>query len=262
VSIHDTPLKTHMVYQTLHADHYLEGDIATALRLLTAAVRPGAADAAAIAARRRRWTQAHEAYLAQRRAAEEQARAGTGIDPVALCAALARALPAEAIIVDETITAHPIVRQHLDFTRPQSYFRVFGGLGQGLGVALGAKLAAAARPVVLVTGDGGFLYNPVIQALGAAKAHGLPILAVVFNNGRYQAMKQGHVHHYPAGVSVGADLFYGVHIDGPDYAEFAKPFGFWGRKVERLEALAAALPEALTALQDGKSAILNVAITR
>ncbi|HEX4113985.1 MAG TPA: thiamine pyrophosphate-dependent enzyme, partial [Stellaceae bacterium] len=262
VSIHDTPLKTHMVYQTLHADHYLEGDIATALRLLTAAVRPGAADAAAIAARRQRWTQAHEAYLAQRRAAEEQARAGTGIDPVALCAALARALPAEAIIVDETITAHPIVRQHLDFTRPQSYFRVFGGLGQGLGVALGAKLAAAARPVVLVTGDGGFLYNPVIQALGAAKAHGLPILAVVFNNGRYQAMKQGHVHHYPAGVSVGADLFYGVHIDGPDYAEFAKPFGFWGRKVERLEALAAALPEALTALKDGKSAILNVAITR
>jgi thiamine pyrophosphate-dependent acetolactate synthase large subunit-like protein len=262
VSIHDTPLKTHMVYQNLHIDHYLEGDIAAALRLLAAATRPGAGEAAAIAARRRRWTKAHEDYLARRRDAEDEARGGDGIDPVALCAALARALPKDAIVVDETITAHPIVRQHLDFTQPQSYFRVFGGLGQGLGVALGTKLAAGDRPVVLVAGDGGFLYNPVIQALGAAKAHGLPILAVVFNNGRYQAMKQGHVHHYPAGVSVGADLFYGVHIDGPDYAEFAKPFGFWGRKVERRDALDAALPEALAALKDGKSAILNVVLTR
>jgi acetolactate synthase-1/2/3 large subunit len=262
VSIHDTPLKTHMVYQNLHADHYLEGDIATALRLLTAAARPSGVDADAIAARRQRWAKAREAYLATRRGEQEQARAAAGIDPVALCASLARALPPEAIIVDETITAHPIVRRHLDFTRPQSYFRVFGGLGQGLGVALGAKLATADRPVVLVAGDGGFLYNPVIQALGAAKAHGLPILAVVFNNGRYQAMKQGHVHHYPAGVSVGADLFYGVHIDGPDYAEFAKPFGAYGRKVERLDALDAALPEALAALAAGRSAILNVAITR
>ena len=262
VSIHDTPLKTHMVYQNLHADHYLEGDIATALRLLAAATRPGAADADAVTVRRQRWTRAHNAYEAKRRAAEDQARAAAGIDPVALCAALAQALPADAIIIDESITAHPIVRQHLNFTQLQGYFRVFGGLGQGLGTALGVKLAAPERPVVVVAGDGGFLYNPVIQALGAAKNHGLPILAVVFNNGRYQAMKQGHVHHYPQGVSVEADLFHGVHIEGPDYAEFAKPFGFYGRRVERLADLTAALPEALAALQEGRSAILNVMLTR
>ncbi|HEY5209766.1 MAG TPA: thiamine pyrophosphate-dependent enzyme [Stellaceae bacterium] len=262
VSIHDTPLKTHMVYQNLHADHYLEGDIATALRLLTAAAQPGAADADALTARRRRWHAAHDAYEAMRRAAEDQARAASGIDPVALCAALAEALPADAIIVDESITAHPIVRQHLNFTQAQGYFRIFGGLGQGLGTALGVKLAAPERPVVVVAGDGGFLYNPVIQALGAAKNHGLPVLAVVFNNGRYQAMKQGHVHHYPQGVSVAADLFHGVHIDGPNYAEFAKPFGFYGRRVERLADLTAALPEAIAALQEGRSAILNVMLTR
>jgi thiamine pyrophosphate-dependent acetolactate synthase large subunit-like protein len=262
VAIHDNPLKAHMVYQNLHADHYLEGDIATSLKLLAAAAKPSAADAKAVAARRQRWTRAHEAHVAAVRAEEEQAGAGAGIDPVALCAALARALPADAIVVDETITHHPLVRRHLNFTRPQSYFRVFGGLGQGLGMALGVKLGAGQRPVALVTGDGGFLYNPVIQALGAAKLHGLPILAVVFNNGRYQAMKQGHVHHYPEGASVGADLFYGVHIDAPDFAEFAKPFGFYGRRVDRLDALGAALSEALAAMAGGKSAILNVIVSR
>ncbi len=257
VAIHDNPIKAHMVYQNLHADHYLEGDIATSLNLLTAAM-PTAADAA----RRQRWQRAHESYLATRGAEQDEARAQAGIDPVALAAALGEALPPDAIVVDETITAHPIVRRHLNFTRPQSYFRVFGGLGQGLGTALGVKLAAPRRPVVLVTGDGGFLYNPIVQALGAAKAHGLPILAVVFNNRRYEAMRQGHVHHYPAGVSVGADLFYGVHIAGPDFAQFAKPFGAYGRTVERHGELAAALTEAQAAVADGKTAILNVAITR
>jgi acetolactate synthase I/II/III large subunit len=262
VAIHDNPHKAHMVYQNLHADHYLEGDIAASLNLLAASVPPNHKDADAIAARRQRWRRAHDAYLATRRAEADEARAAGGIDPVALTAALADALPADAIIVDETITAHPIVRRHLDFTRPQSYFRVFGGLGQGMGTALGVKLAAAGRPVVLVAGDGGFLYNPIVQALGAAKTHDLPILTVVFNNGRYQAMKQGHVFHYPQGASVGADLFYGVHIAAPDLAEFAKPFGAYGRKVESLKDLAAALPEALAATKAGKAAILNVAITR
>jgi acetolactate synthase I/II/III large subunit len=128
VAIHDNPHKTHMAYQNLHADHYLEGDMATSLSLLAASL-PKSGDTARLA----RWHKAHEAYLATRRAEEEQARALPGIDPVALTAALAAALPADAIIVDETITVHPIVRRHLNFTRPQSYFRVFGGARPGHG---------------------------------------------------------------------------------------------------------------------------------
>ncbi|HEY7990080.1 MAG TPA: thiamine pyrophosphate-dependent enzyme [Stellaceae bacterium] len=259
VAIHDNPHKTHMVYQNLHADHYLEGDIASALNMLSAALPKGGD--AAHAARRDRWHQAHEAYVATRAAEQAAARARPGIDPVTLAAMLGDALPADAIVVDETITHHPIVRRHLNFTRPQSYFRVFGGLGQGMGTALGVKLASRDRPVVLTAGDGGFLYNPIVQALGAAKQHGLPILIAVFNNGRYQAMKQGHVFHYPKGASVEADLFYGVHLDAPDFADFARPFGAWGGKADTPAELAKALPEALAATRAGRAAILNVAVT-
>ena len=33
-------------------------------------------------------------------------------------------------------------------------------------------------------GDGSFLYNPVIQALGASKTYNIPILIVVCNNAK------------------------------------------------------------------------------
>jgi acetolactate synthase-1/2/3 large subunit len=262
VAIHDNPHKAHMVYQNLHADHYLEGDVGLTLKLLSAAAKPTALDAGKLADRRQRWKREREAFITELRAAEDKARAEPDIDPIAVVAAMAKELPPDTVFVDESITHHPLVRQHLMLTKPQSYFRVFGGLGQGLGTALGVKLAAPRRPVVLVAGDGGFLYNPIIQALGAARNHGLPILAVILNNGKYAAMKSGHVHHYPEGVSVGTNLFYGVDIDAPDLAEFAKPFGFFGRKVEKKEELAGALKDATAALSHGQAAILNVMVSR
>jgi hypothetical protein len=49
-----------------------------------------------------------------------------------------------------------------------------------------------------------------------------------------------------------------VAIDGPDYAELGKPFGFHGQKVERPAELAGAM----RAVDDGKTAILNVVLSR
>ena len=67
---------------------------------------------------------------------------------------------------------------------------------------------------LFVIGDGSFLYNPVVQALGAAKGNDLPILIVVCNNGQYRAMQVGHRHHYPDGVAQEADMWHGVFLLG------------------------------------------------
>ena len=171
-------------------------------------------------------------------------------------------MPADTIYVDETITHSPLIRQHLPQTTPQSFFRGSGGLGQGIGTALGIKLAAPRRPVALLVGDGSFLYNPIIQALGASKRHELPIVIVVLNNKKYEAMRKGHVHHYPDGASASKDLHYGVTIDGPDYEEFANHFGFHGQRVETRAELEGALQSALAATKAGKTAILNVMVSR
>jgi acetolactate synthase-1/2/3 large subunit len=155
-----------------------------------------------------------------------------------------------------------MLRQHLPQTMPQSFFRGSGGLGQGIGTALGIKLAAPKRPVVLLVGDGSFLYNPIIQALGASQRHELPITIVVMNNKKYEAMRKGHVHHYPDGASASNDLHYGVTIEGPDYEQLGSHFGFHGQKVEKLADLKGALQAALAANKQGKTSMLNVVVTR
>ncbi len=263
IAINETQFKGHMIYQQLHADVYLEGEIAAALQALTRALSAGKIDGEAVKARRAHWTRVHDDFVAGLKA--ERAKAGgngKAIEPLALIGALADVMPADTIYVDETILHAQILRQHLPFTKPQSFFRGFGGLGQGLGTALGVKLAAPERPVALLVGDGGFLYNPVIQALGASKQHNLPIMIVIFNNKGYMAMQKGHVHHYPDGAAENAHLHYGSRLNGPDYDALGSHFGIHGEKVEQSEKLANAVRTALKKVQAGTSAILNVLVSR
>ncbi len=262
VVIDNNPLKHQMVYQSLQADEYLEGNVAASLKLLVEAARAAGVTAQKHADRHQRWHQEHDKVAAEERAAETKARSnGDGVEPLALIDAMRAHMPEDTVYLDETIMHAGLLQQHLPWSQPQSYFRAGGGLGQGLGLALGVKLAAPKRPVVLFIGDGSFLYNPVVQAFGASKNNNLPITVVVMNNRKYLAMQKGHLHHYPDGVAHGADIYHGVHIDAPDYAEFGRPFGFRGQKVEKAGELKGALEGSLTAMKDGKSSILNVALT-
>src|SRR5262249_21105695 len=188
VAIGDNPHRGDMIYQSLHADVYLEGDAAETIGLLTTAMKSMKVDAKVVSARRQRFTREHEDYVTGLRAEREKAQNG-GLDPLALLGALGDVMPADTIYVDETITHSPLLRQHLPMKTPQSFFRGGGGLGQGIGTALGIKLAARERPVMLIVGDGSFLYNPIIQALGASKRHALPIAIVIMNNKKYEAMR-------------------------------------------------------------------------
>lgn len=261
VAIDEAPQHPEMVYQHLHADEFLEGDCASTLELLAEAVRAAGPDAARIAARRARWARAHAGMLEADAAALAEARARPGIDPAALFGALGAALPPDAIYADETITHRRALMRHRPYRGPQSYFRVAGGLGQGLGVALGLKLAAPGRVVASVLGDGSFMYNPVVQSLALSRHEGLPILVVIANNGGYSAMAREHRNFYPDGTAAAHDLFYGRAITDFDYAGLARLFDGHGARIEDPAALPAALEAALAAVQDGRTAILDVAVS-
>ncbi|MBW8481219.1 thiamine pyrophosphate-dependent enzyme [Actinomadura parmotrematis] len=265
VVIDDVPQRPHLSYQVLYADHYLEGGVAATLReLARLAGATGAADGAALAPRREAQAARRAAETAAIEAAEARAAAADGIDPVAVAAALRELLAdADAIVVDETITHSRVVQRHLRRDAPDSYFYVQGGLGQGIAVALGVKLAAPERPVVLTVGDGAFLYNPVIPSLDAARTHGLPVLIVVFNNREYRSMKMNHLRFYPEGAAVGTGEFLGVDLSGqPELAAFAEPFGMHGETVERPGELAPALDRALKSVRGGTTALVNISVSR
>ena len=182
------------------------------------------------------------------------------IHPTWLCAALSEALPEDTTYVDESVSDRDAVESHLRNRGPLSFIKVRGALGQGLGHAIGVKLAMPRRTVVALMGDGTFLYNPVTQSLGYAAQAGLPIIIVVFNNGGYRAMRNNQLAYYPDGTGKRHGIFPGEPIGGPDYATLGQPFGCWGRRIEDPNELVPALVEAHRATLEGKTAILNVVL--
>jgi len=262
VVIDEVPQRPHVVYQVLFADKYLEGNVANTLRQL--AKRGKDLDEAAVAVRRAAQEQRHADEQAAIAAAETKAAQAEGIDPVLVAATLRRLLEGQGgIVVDETITHSRVVKRHVQTADPDSYFYVQGGLGQGIAVALGVKLAARERPVVLTIGDGAFAYNPVIPSYDASNAYELPLLIVVFNNRVYKSMNLNHRRFYPEGAAADTGEWLGTDLHRlPRLAAFAEPFGMHTETVDAPEALAAALERALKAVAEGTTAVVDVLVTR
>lgn len=262
VVIDQVPQRPHIVYQVLFADVYLEGNVANTLRQL--AKRAKDLDDTAVAARRSAQEERHAAERAAVAAAETKAEQSEGVDPVLVAATLRRLLDGkDGVVVDETITHSRVVKRHLQTADPDSYFYVQGGLGQGIAVALGVKLAVEERPVVLTIGDGAFIYNPVIQSYDAAKAYELPVLIVVFNNRVYKSMNLNHRRFYPEGAAADTGEWLGTDLHRlPRLAAFAEPFGMHTETVDTTDALAPALERALKAVAEGTTAVVDVLVTR
>ncbi|MFF4250701.1 thiamine pyrophosphate-dependent enzyme [Streptomyces sp. NPDC001663] len=262
VVIDEVPQRPHVVYQVLYADRYLEGGVTNTLRQLTK--RANNLEVAAVTACRAAQEQQHADEQASIAAAEAKAEEAEGIDPVLVAATLRGLLDGrDAIVVDETITHSRVVKRHLQVSDPDSYFYVQGGLGQGIAVALGVKLAARQRPVVLTIGDGAFTYNPVIPSYDAAKTYELPLLIVVFNNRVYKSMNLNHRRFYPEGAAAGTGEWLGTDLRRlPRLAAFAEPFGMHTETVDAPHALAPALERALKAVADGTTAVVDVLVTR
>lgn len=102
------------------------------------------------------------------------------VDPV--LAALRAALPREAIVAFDVCLAGFLSRKDWFAWEPHACFYpgVYVGMGFGLPVGLGARLARPDRPVCVVAGDGGF--QMTMAELGTAAQHGIPVVVVVIND--------------------------------------------------------------------------------
>jgi acetolactate synthase-1/2/3 large subunit len=276
--IDETPHRPHVAYQVLTADRYVGGEMAATLRALTAAVRAIGVDEESVTARRQRLAEAYLRSEASRSLAESKAAghveaalrdSDTGaedgpVDPVAAVAALREAIGLEAVVVDETITHSRLIAKHLMAETPGRYRYVQGGLGQGLGVALGVKLALGPdRLVAFTVGDGSWLYNPVLPGLMASAQYGLPVLVVVFNNGKYLSMRHNHRRVYPDSVAARTGYQLGVDLSAqPDVAAVASSAGAAGFTVPTVKELGPVLDEAIAVVRGGRTAVVNIALTR
>lgn len=258
IVIDEVPQRPQMVHQVLHADRYLEGDVPPTLRAAAKLAPAGAGGE-----RRAKAEAAHAKLAARWQDAEELAAQADGIDAVHVAATLRECLPKGYVLFDESITHSRVVQAHVRPEEEGSYSYVQGGLGQGIGVALGGKLGNPDRFTVLSVGDGAFLYNPIVQALSASRDMSLPILIVVFNNNKYLSMKYNHLRFYPDGQSVENDIFHGVDLGSqPALEALAEPCGAKGIAVTDKAELKGKIEEAIVAVQSGCTTILNIHVVK
>ncbi len=163
------------------------------------------------------------------------------IRPERLMGDLASMLHAEDIVVADASYASIWTTNYLTSLAPGMRFlapRGLAGLGWGLPMALGAKLAAPDRRVFCLVGDGGFAH--VWSELETAKRHSLPVTVTVLNN---QIL--GYQKH-------AEDVLFGAHTTAVDFqpvdhAAIARACGVRGLRVEDPADYAAALAEAAAA---------------
>ncbi len=205
----------------------------------------------------------HEHYRAK--LSEDAARHSSDvpIDPRFLCHALAEAIPENAVITEETTVYRTLIQEVIPRDKPMSYFaRVTGGLGVGMGYALGAKLALRDRPMFALIGDGAFHYNPVPSCLGVAEEYRLPMHVIVFNNQRYLSMETSLLKYFPGGSAKSTGVHYGGPIaPPPDYQLYATAHGGYGVRVTRPGDIRPAIENALRHEAQGKLSVIDVVLS-
>ena len=151
--------------------------------------------------------------------------------------AIRAALPDDGIYIEEITQIGYVSRIAMPVYQPRTYLtsNYQGTLGWGFPTALGAKVAAPHRPVLCVTGDGGFLF--AANELATAVKHSINLVTVVFNDGAYGNVRRMQKERY-GGRVIASELH------NPDFVTYAESFGARGLRVhspvELREALAGA----------------------
>jgi thiamine pyrophosphate-dependent acetolactate synthase large subunit-like protein len=108
----------------------------------------------------------------------------------------------------------------------------FGSIGLGLQEAIGASLAAPDRPVVLFTGDGGFMMGGINEFNTAVRLR-QDLIVIVANDSAYGAE---HIQFLDRKMDPGLSQF-----DWPSFAEAANALGGRGVAVDSTESLEVAI---------------------
>lgn len=254
VHLAEDPVFQRYPMRSFRMDIAITTGVATGLQALEAALDALGPDADRIAARSARLA-AQSAE--RRRAARAKAVAGERISPDYLSRCIGEAVDADAIIVNE----YPLRQDHCPRQRPGTFFGLSpaGGLGWGMGAALGAKLAAPERLVVATLGDGAYIFANPTACHWVAEAHALPILTILFNNALYGAVRNSTLAMYRDGAAArdGGRMLAELG-PAPAFEALAAASGGHGERVERPEDLPAALARAIAAVRGGRQALLNV----
>src|SRR6266481_2880134 len=151
---------------------------------------------------------------------------------------LREVLPANAIVTDELSQVGFASWYGFPIFEPRTFITsgYQGTLGSGFPTALGAKVANPDRPVVAITGDGGFMF--AVAELATAVQFNIGVVTLVFNNNSYGNVRRDQRQRFEGRV-VASDLV------NPDFVKLAESFGVAASRVTSPDHFRPALEKAL-----------------
>jgi len=145
----------------------------------------------------------------------------------------------EAVIVSDVGQHQMWIAQHYKFVYPRSHL-TSGGLGtMGFSVpaSIGAAFGIKDRPIISISGDGGFQMN--IQELITAVAYKLPIKFIVINNSFLGMVRQWQELFHAEKYS-----FTDLSKSNPDFRKVAEAFGLAAFSTDNPKEVRSLLDEA------------------
>ncbi|MDQ6623537.1 MAG: thiamine pyrophosphate-binding protein [Verrucomicrobiota bacterium] len=166
----------------------------------------------------------------------KELQAGTGINPNTFMHQLSHASKsASAYVID--VGQHQMwAAQSLEMGEDQRFLTSggMGSMGFALPAAIGAAIASAPRPVVVVAGDGGFQSN--IQELQTVARNKLPVKIVILNNNCHGMVRQFQESYFEGRYQ---STMWGY--SAPDFEKVAAAYGIPSRSLEAPADVDAAL---------------------
>jgi len=189
----------------------------------------------------------------QRLAQEVQSTAITKpMDPRLVMMRIAETLPADAVVVDEGVTATYSLPSFLALRDAHCYYGLAsGGIGFAMSGAIGISLALPQRPVVAIVGDGSAMYSA--QALWTAANLERPITYVIANNRSYRILKERLKARQNSAPFIGMDL----RQPEIDFVQLAQSLGVPGQRITDAADIAPALR---AAIESGRPNLLDVSV--
>jgi len=238
------------------AEIAIKADVKETLRALVSVVRTKrSAERAVESSRRLNELKSRNWSATRERLTKEALGAADAVpmDPRYLMSLIGKAVPADAVVVEEGLWSTNSLLSFLPLRDAQGFYGLAsGGIGFAVAGAVGISLAQPGRPVVAIIGDGSAMYG--IQALWTAAHLKLPITYLITNNSSYRILKER------LKSMRGTDRFIGMDLRNPtiDMVGLAQSLGVRAKRITDPNEV---VPALRTAMASGEPSLLDVAVS-
>jgi acetolactate synthase-1/2/3 large subunit len=166
------------------------------------------------------------------------------LNPESMGAIIARLMPENAIISDDSLTAGPGLHKSLRYGPRHDWLILTGGaIGDAPPMAVGAALACPDRKVIAISGDGAAMYS--LQALWTMAREKLDVVTIVCANRSYNILniELGRVGAFNPGPKTLAML--DLHNPELDFVKLAQGMGVEASRAETTTEFAAQFADAM-----------------